>query len=187
MISGTNYDIVRNPKKPAGNGCTFCKQCPSVTKCSERTKLKMKSQEYILTTKEPSVQETLHARINAMPLAPTLKGSLLGNVSTKLSRANFIIHSASLVSGGTPAIFGMCFCVTFLSEYAKPLNEKIWVSGAAMNTMITHNLVKKKYVFDETIHHKDGWTSRFNPKLNSQVKKYESSDEDDMPLDQLKV
>ena len=105
-----------------------------------------------------------------MPLAPTLKGSLLGNVSTELGRANFIIHSASLVSGGTPDIFGMCFCVTFLSEYAKPLNEKIWVSGAAMNTMITHNLVKKKYVFDETIHHKDGWTSRFNPKLNSQVK-----------------
>ena len=81
----------------------------------------------------------------------------------------------------------MFFCVTFLSEYAKPLNEKVWVSGAAMNTMITHNLVKKKYVFDETIHHKGGWTSRFNPKLNSQVKKYESSDEDDMPLDQLKV
>ena len=130
----------------------------------------MKSQEYILSTKQPSVQEALHARINAMPLAPTLKGSFLGNVSTKLGRANFIIHSASLVSGGTPDIFGMCFCVTFLSEYAKPLNEKVWVSGAAMNTMITHNLVKKKYVFDETIHHKDGWTSRFNPKLNSQVK-----------------
>ena len=145
MISGTNYDIVRNPKKPAGNGCTFCKQCPSVTKCSERTKLKMKSQEYILTTKEPSVEETLHALINAMPLAPTLKGSLLGNVSTELSRANFIIHSTSLVSGGIPDIFGMCFCVTFLLEYAKPLNENVWVPT-------WHSCIVQQRLCDQTWH-----------------------------------
>jgi hypothetical protein len=61
------------------------------------------------------------------------------------------------------------------------------VSGAAMNTMITHNLVKKKYVFDETTHHKDGWTSRFIPMLSSQVPKYDSSDEDNTPLNKLMV
>ena len=187
MISGPKYDIEQNPKKPGGRGCKFCKQCPSVQNCPERTKLKMTSQEYVLTKNNPSVQKSLHARVNAMPLAPTLKGSFLDNISSDMDKANFIIHSASLVEGGTPDIFGMCFCVTFLSEYARILGDKVWVSGNAMNDMITHTLKKNKYVFDETTHHKDGWVSRFNPVMCGQISKYEDSDEDNMPLSQLRV
>ena len=120
-----------------------------------------------------------------MPLAPSQKGSLLDSISSDMGKANFIIHSASLIEGGTPDIHGMCFCVTFLSEYAKPLDEKVWVSGTAMNTMITHTYKKKKYIFDETIYHKDGWTCRFYPVMGGQITKYEGSDEDDTPLSEI--
>ena len=46
---------------------------------------------------------------------------------------------------------------------------------------------EEKYVFEETIHHKDGGTSRFNPVTSGQISKYEGSDEDNMPLNQLRV
>ena len=53
---------------------------------------------------------------------------------------------------------------------------------------VTHTFVRKKYVFEEeTIHHKDGGTSRFNPVMSGQISKYEGSDKDNMPLNQLRV
>ena len=53
---------------------------------------------------------------------------------------------------------------------------------------VTHNFVRKKYVFEEeTIHHKDGGTSRYNRVMSCQISKYEGSDEDNMPLNQLRV
>ena len=59
---------------------------------------------------------------------------------------------------------------------------------------VTHTFVRKTYVFEEeTIHHKDGGTSRFNggtsrfnPVMCGQISKYEDSDEDTMLLSQLR-
>ena len=51
-----------------------------------------------------------------------------------------------------------------------------------MNSMITLNFKKKKFVYDETIIHKSGWTSRYNKMSN-----YEGSDDDDTPRSQLKI
>ena len=47
----------------------------------------------------------------------------------------------------------MIFCVTFLDADAKSIlnYDKIWISGNAMNTIITPTLVKRKFVFDKTI------------------------------------
>merc|ERR1719491_46950 len=108
----------------------------------------MKATEYILTTEHCNVQLTLIARFDAMPIVPLLKGSVIGNVSSECLKANFIIHSASLIEGRAPGIHGMNFCVSFLTPNAMPLGE-VWVSGSAMNTIATHVLRKKKYVYDQ--------------------------------------
>ena len=60
--------------------------------------------------------------------------------------------------------------------------RQVWVSGRAMNSMITHAYQKKKYVFDETIVEKPGWRSRNNSMIT-----YEKSDGDNTPLSELKV
>ena len=175
---GGNFDLLKNPKKTV-RSCTFCQKCKSVAGCPRRTELTMGSYEYVLSSGTPGIEDTLRARINAMPITPLLTGSVIGSLSTEQSSANFIIHSASLVKGGGSDIQGMNFCVSFLSSYAQPM-EKVCVSGRAMNSMITHNKRKKKYVFDETIILKDGWMSRGN-----ETATYEATDEDDIPLSKL--
>ena len=182
MVSGTDFDVVVNPNTcDRSASCQFCHNCPSVRGCCRRTELTLNSFEYILTSKTPNVEDTLRARISAMPIAPSPKCPVLGNLSTEQSKANFSIHSASLVQGPQSDIQGMEFCVSFLSKYAEPMGQ-VWVSGKAMNSMITHAYQKKKYVFDETIVEKPGWRSRNNSMLT-----YEKSDDDDTPLTELKV
>ena len=54
--------------------------------------------------------------------------------------------------------------------------------------MATHALKKKKYVYDQTMIHKDGWTARIHaPMKSGTVANYESSHEDNIPLNQLAV
>ena len=182
VLSGSEHDIVKNPKKP-GRNCQFCQNCKTVRGCPMRAELKMHATEYVLTNEHAGVEMNLRARINTMPIAPSLKTtvSVLGTVSRESLNANFIIHSASLIQGCSPDIQGMNFCVSFLSSNAQPMG-RVWVSGSAMNSMITHNLKKKKFVYDETIIHKSGWTSRYNKMSN-----YEGSDDDDTPISQLKI
>ena len=186
VVSGKKHDILVNPRT-AIRSCTFCHNCKSVTNCSRRTDLKRSAFEYVLTTDDYSVQHALIARFDAMPIAPSLKGSVIGNVSSEYLKANFIIHSASLIEGRAPGIHGMNFCVSFLTPNAMPL-EEVWVSGSAMNTMATHGLKKKKYVYDQTMISKDGWTARILvPMKNDSPVNYESSDEDNTPISQLAV
>ena len=51
----------------------------------------MGASELVLTTKSPSVQETLHARFNTMPIAAKPEGPVVGNVSSEYLKSNFII------------------------------------------------------------------------------------------------
>ena len=143
VVSGSKHDILVNPRHPVRN-CTLCRNCKSVTNCPRRAELKIGASEYVLTRDDCNVQLALIARFDAMPIAPSLKGSVLGNVSSDFLKANFIIHSASLIEGGVPGIHGMNFCVSFLTQNAEPLDE-VWVSGSAMNSRATHDLKKKKY------------------------------------------
>ena len=132
-------------------------------------------------------QLALYARFDDMPIASSLKGSVLCNVSSDFLKANFIIHWASLIEGGVLSIHGMIFCVSFLTQNAEPL-EEIWVSGSAMNSIASHALKKKKFLYNWTIIHKDGWTARIHvPMKSGTVANYESSDEDNIPLNQLGV
>ena len=64
----------------------------------------MSASEYILTRDDCNVQLALIARFDVMPMASSLKGSVIGNVSSDCLKANFIIHLASLIEGGVPGI-----------------------------------------------------------------------------------
>jgi hypothetical protein len=58
---------------------------------------------------------------------------------------------------------GMIFCISILGKDAEVLADycRVWISGSVMNRLITVNNKKKiKFVFDETIHHQVGWTTR---------------------------
>ena len=116
-----------------------------------------------------------------MPIAPKPEGPVIGNVSSEYLKSNFIIHSASLVEGGGPGVLGMNFCVSFLNKNAEPC-ETVWLSGSAMLSISTHTQRKCKYVYDETLYHKDGWTTR-----NDSHQHYVGSDDDEVPLSSLKA
>ena len=52
----------------------------------------------------------------------------------------------------------------------------------------THTHKKRKYVYDQTFFHKDGWTDRMSvPNTVNEMSRYIGSDEDDTPLSQLTV
>ena len=181
VASHSTHTVVANPKKPTRT-CKFCSQCKSVANCPRRNELKLDAIEYILSTNDLNVQERLNERFSVMPVHPGPKRPVFGNVSAKNLKANFIIHSASLVAGGEPGIHGMNFCVSFLKENAEA-NDPVWVSGSAMNSMATHTYKKNNYVYDQTFFHKDGWSERISaPNSLMQMTRYEGSDEDDIPI-----
>ena len=184
VASHSTHTVVANPKKPTRT-CKLCSQCKSVANCPRRNELKLDAIEYVLSTNDLNVQERLNKRFSVMPVAPGPKGPVFGNVSAKNLKANFIIHSASLVPGGEPGIQGMNFRVSFLKQNAQ-VNDPVWVSGSAMNMMATHTHKKRKYVYDKTFFHKDGWTDRMSvPNTVNEMSRYIGSDEDDTPLSKL--
>ena len=141
VVSLSTHTIVANPKKPSRN-CKFCLNCKSVANCPRRTELKLDAIEYVLTTNDCNVQDRLHRRFKDMPVGPGPNGPVIGQVASQNLKANFIIHSASLVPGGEPGIQGMNFRVSFLKQNAQA-NDPVWVSGTAMNMMATHTQKKK--------------------------------------------
>ena len=96
VVSDIKHDIIVNPSHPVRN-FTLCCNCKSVTNCPRRAELKMSASEYFLIRDDCNVQLALIACLDAMPIAPSLKGSVLGNVSSDFLKANFIIHLASLI------------------------------------------------------------------------------------------
>ena len=81
----------------------------------------------------------------------------MGNLPPQCIRANMIIEMASQTPANT-----MAFCVTFLGSNASPMNEyhHLWISHDALDTCINIQTVKAKYIYDQTIVHKDGWLGR---------------------------
>lgn len=110
--------------------------------CDERTFLKMKANEYVLTRDDPNAKTTLCDRIKGIPIAPAINKSVFGTISKDRMKEHFIIHLASRVQRGEPGINGLTFCVSFLRKNAETL-QQARVSGKAMNQMVTHTLVKK--------------------------------------------
>ena len=166
VVSGkeNNFDIQMNGKAGGNIHCGFCTKNHQVTFCPTREELKMTSFEYCLSTTTPNEEKALQDRLMAMPLSRgDGKGNVLNTVAARFQGLNFIIKEACNVAGTTPGqIDSMNFCVTFLAKNAEsePDGESQWISGTAMNTLVTHKNKKKKYVYDETIHLKEGWVSR---------------------------
>ena len=121
--------------------------------------------EYRLTAEDGSVEQALRERIKcSMPLAAAdgARGTM-GTLSSEMVGSNAIIHEASMIPGCPDGhIESMTFCVSFLGRDAmvRPGQARVWITGQGMNSLLSHTLKKKKFIFDETIEHKVGWTSR---------------------------
>ena len=90
-------------------------------------------------------------------------GVALDNIHSIQKNANFIIHEACILPGlPTNSIESMSFCISFLARNGEP-NEgtkRNWITGDIMASLVSHLNRKMKFVFDETIVHKEGWSTR---------------------------
>ena len=117
----------------------------------------MRGHEHVLSSKFQMNQIALRQRITNMPIGVAGKGSsLLSSVGKEYENSNFIIHKASLLSGGTLGCMDdMIFCISFIGKLGTvidgSLTKEVWITGRLMNSLTTHKIVKSKYVYDETI------------------------------------
>ena len=164
VIGNGEFEVEVNGKSVSH--CGFCKEeLHAFTNCPSRESLNMRAQEYILSSDSKFVhnQQSLRSRIGSMTHSFTQDGerlSHLGNLDQLHIRSNFIIHKASMMDNK------VYYNVSFLNEHAQS-GEKNWISWDAMNTLITHSMKKKKFVFDETILHEPGWVSQHDGAINS--------------------
>ena len=90
-------------------------------------------------------------------------GLVFNTVESRFKNANFIIHEASLIVGlQSVHIENLNYRITFLDKFANPVEGAIqfWIGGHSMQTLVAHSNRLVKYVFDETIIHKQGWCDR---------------------------
>ena len=105
----------------------------------------------------------------SMPVSPpTGKGKVFGSLSKNLLKANFVIHQASIINGAmSNQLESMLFLVSFLGPLGTvegtEIGEAVWIEGNIMATMANPSNAKIKYIFDETINHKEGWYFRQLP------------------------
>ena len=89
--------------------------------------------------------------------------SVFNKIERSLKSKNFIIRKAFHVKGKpTNQIESMNFCIDFLGKDGDIMDcsKDMWISGGLMNSIITHNNVKKKYVYDATTVHRMGMRQR---------------------------
>ena len=87
-------------------------------------------------------------------------GLVFGVIDSRLKNANFIIHEASLIVGlACDHIEHLNYRITFLDKFANDVEgaKEIWIGGHSMQTLVAHSNRTVKYVFDDTINHKQGW------------------------------
>ncbi len=88
---------------------------------------------------------------------------MFANVTVPLLKENFVIHEAIRVEGVPEnQVKSFNYKVSFLGKDAFPIqNQKeVWVTGGVMNSLITHQYKRLKFVYDETITVKEGWICR---------------------------
>jgi len=99
-----------------------------------------------------------------MPVCMDVRNDHVFNtVNRDFEHANFIIHEACIVDGKlTNQIEGLNYCIIFLDKFAREVDNatRIWIDGDTMHTLVTHTFVRVKFVFEQTITHKDGWIER---------------------------
>ena len=99
-----------------------------------------------------------------MPVATELAtGLVFGTLDSRFKNANFIIHEASLIAGlPCDHIEHLNYRITFFDKFANDVEcaKDIWIGGHSMQTLVAHSNRTVKYVFDDTINHKQGWYQR---------------------------
>ena len=91
---------------------------------------------------------------------------LFSNLKLELLKANFIIHETVYIPGlPLNQVDSLNFKVFFPDRDALPMQtcNNMWISGGVMNTLISPNMKKVKFIYDETIIMKEGWMSRGVP------------------------
>jgi hypothetical protein len=168
-ISGEGESILVNGKVGSVKHCQFCNGDHNYTSgCRKRENLSARTRETMLRNTHTDQEDSLRERIlTTMPVSngPTARdGGVFQSLPQEHHRANFVIHEASIVEGMPLDQFsGMIFRVSILGKDAEVLAGycRIWISGSVMNRLITVNNKKKiKFVFDETITHREGWITR---------------------------
>ena len=163
-IIGEQHDLQVNGKASARKHCSFCDKDHAVTHCPQRTHwITQKFHEYDLSTNNDNESKLRSVIKHSMPTVTYSTESVFGKIERSLMLKNFIIHKAYHIEG-TPInqIESMNFCVDFLGKDGEVLDcsKGMWISGGLMNSLITHNNVKKKYVYDATTVHKTGMRQR---------------------------
>ena len=52
--------------------------------------------------------------------------------------------------------------ITFPDKYSREVEgaKRFWIGGHCMQILVAHSNKRVKYIFDETIHHKETWCER---------------------------
>ena len=122
---------------------------------------------YNLSTKDekPMIELKERLRVTMPVMTDAAAGLVFNTVESRFKNANFIIHEASLIVGLQYFhIENLNYRITFLDKLANPVEgaSSIWIGGHSMQTLVAHSNRLVKYVFDETIIHKQGWCDRMS-------------------------
>ena len=138
------------------------------TSYPKRLKIKESAREYLLSVDTPQIGVNISNRLKySMPLSDGGgKGDVYDQIDKAWLNTNFIIQEACLVSGKISGhLDSMNFCVSF--PIYKGENDKkgtdMWIDETVMNALVSHKLKKRRFVFEKTIVHKDGWRHRCAP------------------------
>ena len=162
---GIVYEVRGKP----GGGCQFCSKRDGhrYTNCPQRRKWKEKGVEYQVSQDSSAVAKALKDRLKGNIPYTTIpsKGAPIGKITKEMSGANFVIHAACAAAGERPgSVDSSNYCVSYLGTDGEEMsgNKEIWITGDVMTVMISvaQQRKKAKFVFDETVHMKEGWESR---------------------------
>ena len=163
-ILGDQYDLQVNGKASARIHCSFCDGNHAVNSCTKRTDwISQQFHEYDLSTNNDSEAKLRSVLKLSMPTVTCAPESVFNKIERSLKSKNFIIRKAFHVKGKpTNQIESMNFCIDFLGKDGDIMDcsKDMWISGGLMNSIITHNNVKKKYVYDATTVHRMGMRQR---------------------------
>ena len=174
-ITDINEDMVIGVRRKSEKHCAFCHQNHAVNNCPAIEVRAKNAEMFKLSTLAPFEGERIKDRMSfTMPVSENPgKGCVFGSLSKKLLGANFVIHEACVAHGKRhDVVEGLNYLVTFLNHKGEPDTEycgaNIWVDGNVMAILVNTTNQKTKYIFDETIISKEGWTIRA-PVLQSNV------------------
>ena len=161
MTRGLQFRLKKTEKH-----CAFCYKNHAVNNCPEIAVRSKTADVFKVSTVAPLEVEKIKNRMSlTMPVTAAGKGGVHSTLSKKLLCANFVIHQACVAHGmRNDVVEGLNYLVTFLNHKGQPdmdnNGERVWIDGNVMAMMVNTTNQKTKYIFDETVIPKAGWTIR---------------------------